>query len=242
MAQRIKGKCKFCGKEYTFGYMKKHLSECKERQNRIAAETGTKQCGYFDLAIYSPYSKAYWLFIEIKETATLLDIDDFLRDIWVECCGHLSAFEINGESYEIEPDMDFFWGKPPKSMKCKLGKVLAKGMTFSYEYDFGSSTDLAIDVVDYRKRNCQKDELTILSRNNPYEIMCSECGKKPAVAICTECFWETGEGFLCEDCSKTHECGEEMQLNVCNSPRMGTCGYEGSSKYPDQFVSDVEIP
>lgn len=241
MTQKIKGKCKFCGKEYTFGYMNKHLATCKEREKRLAAQTGKKQCGYFELAIYSPYGKNYWLFIEIKETATLRDIDSFLRDIWLECCGHLSAFEIDGVSYEIEPDDDFLWGEPAKSMNYKLNKVLYKGMTFSYEYDFGSTTDLKITVVNYRIKDWQKEKLTILSRNNPYEIMCDECGKKPAVAVCTECLWTSGTGFLCEDCSKTHECGEDMQLNVCNSPRMGTCGYQGSNYYPDQFVPDVEI-
>ena len=30
----------------------------------------------------------------------------------------------------------------------------------------------------------------------------------------------------------------EIWLPVCNSPRMGVCGYTGSSKYPDQFLPD----
>jgi hypothetical protein len=45
---------------------------------------------------------------------------------------------------------------------------------------------------------------------------------------------------LCEDCAHTHACDECMQLRVCNSPRMGVCGYEGSEMYPDQFVPDVQ--
>ncbi|MCI9662932.1 MAG: hypothetical protein HFI46_03510, partial [Lachnospiraceae bacterium] len=48
-----------------------------------------------------------------------------------------------------------------------------------------------------------------------------------------------GDGWLCEDCVKTHECGEGMLLSVCNSPRMGVCGYCESNIYPDQFVPDV---
>ena len=239
MAQKIKGKCKFCGKEYAFGYMKKHLSTCKERQNQLANENGKKQCGYFELAIYPIYGKDYWLFIEIKETATLRDIDTFLRDIWLECCGHMSAFEIDGVSYEIQPVTDLYWGEPAKSMNCKLSTVLRKDMTFGYEYDFGSSTDLVITVINYRIKDWKKEKLTLLSRNNPYEFVCSGCGQKPAVAICTECFWEEGAGLLCEDCIKTHECGEDMLLNVCNSPRMGVCAYDGSDCYPDQFVPDV---
>lgn len=239
MAKRIKGKCKYCGKEYTFSYMNKHLPVCGERQKKLVEETGSKKCGYFELAIYPKYNREYWLFVEVKETASLKDVDHFLRDIWVECCGHLSAFDIDGISYDIEPQNDIFWGEPAKSMNCKLKSVLTKGMTFGYEYDFGSTTELMITVVNYRIGIDRKEKLIILSRNNPIEFLCDECGKKPAVYICAECFYE-GSGWLCEDCAKTHECGEEMLLTVCNSPRMGVCGYCGSDIYPDQFVPDIE--
>lgn len=238
MGQRTKGKCKYCGKEYTFSYMNKHLSVCEARQEKLAEEKGSKECGYFELAVYGKYNRDYWLFIEVKETVTLEDIDQFLRDIWVECCGHLSAFDIDGTSYELALENDLYWGRAVKRMNCKLGSVLRKGMTFGYEYDFGSTTELMITVVNYRIGVARKEKLLILSRNNPIEILCDECGKKPAVYICTECFYD-GNGFLCEDCAKTHECGEDMLLDVCNSPRMGVCGYCGSNHYPDQFVPDV---
>lgn len=239
MAKRIKGKCKYCGKEYTFSYMNRHLPVCEERQKKWAEETGDKKCGYFELAVYPKYNRDYWLYVEIKETATLKDVDQFLRDIWVECCGHLSAFDIGGISYEVEPQDDFFWGKPVKNMNCRLKSVLEKGMTFGYEYDFGSTTELMITVANYRIKSYRKEKLIILSRNNPIEILCDVCGKKSAAYICAECFYD-GSGWLCEDCAKTHECGEEMLLPICNSPRVGVCDYCGSDIYPDQFVPDTE--
>lgn len=239
MSQRTKGKCKYCGKEYMAGYMSRHLSSCKERQKRLAEEKGKRQCGYFLLYISAKYNSDYWLFLEMRDTATLKELDDFLRDIWLECCGHLSAFDISGTRYEVMPAETFLWGEPAKSMNCKLKSVLETGMTIDYEYDFGSTTELLIKAVDYRTGCMQKEKITILSRNNPVEYLCMECGKKPARLLCTECYWE-GEGFLCEDCAKTHECGEEMLLNICNSPRMGVCAYEGSDRYPDQFVPDTE--
>lgn len=58
--------------------------------------------------------------------------------------GHLSAFYINGESYERFTDSSDFWGKPPKSMNLQLKKVIEKGMNIGYESDFGSSTGLKI--------------------------------------------------------------------------------------------------
>lgn len=238
MAQRTKGKCKYCGKEYTMGYMNQHLPKCKERQNILAEEKGTRSCGYFELAISSRYSKTHWLFLEVRENAELKDLDAFLRDIWVECCGHLSAFHIDGESYEVVP-ADRLWGEPSKSMKYQLKTLLEKGMTFYYEYDYGSTTELMITVVNYRIGRQHKEKITILSRNNPPVYECEECGK-PAAVICMECHWEGG-GYLCEECAETHECGEEMQLDLCNSPRCGVCGYCGSDVYPDQFLSDPEL-
>lgn len=44
------------------------------------------------------------MFVEIKETETLKALDRFLRDIWVECCGHLSEFDINGVIYDCYPE------------------------------------------------------------------------------------------------------------------------------------------
>jgi hypothetical protein len=115
-------------------------------------------------------------------------------------------------------------------------------MTIDYEYDFGSTTALMITVVNYRIGYWAKEKVTILSRNNPYVFLCSQCGEKPAVSICLECAWEgPEEGLLCEDCSKTHACGEDMLMGICNSPRMGVCGYCGSNLYPDQFMADTEL-
>lgn len=33
----------------------------------------------------------------IRNFRLLDDLDQFIRDIWVECCGHLSAFYIEGK-------------------------------------------------------------------------------------------------------------------------------------------------
>ena len=64
-------------------------------------------------------------------------------------------------------------------------------MTFDYRYDFGSTTELMITVVNYRIGKLRKEKVVILSRNNPIEFMCEECGRKSAVYICTECSKES---------------------------------------------------
>ena len=110
MGKSTRGYCKYCGKEYTRTGMVKHLQTCKRRVDLYEKATETEK--YFELLLYGVYNKDYWLIIQIKENATLDDLDQFIRDIWVECCGHLSAFEINGVSYEKEPDDDFCWDEP----------------------------------------------------------------------------------------------------------------------------------
>ena len=96
MGKSTRGYCKYCGKEYTRTGMVKHLQTCKRRVDLYEKATETEK--YFELLLYGAYNKDYWLIIQIKENATLDDLDQFIRDIWVECCGHLSAFEINGVS------------------------------------------------------------------------------------------------------------------------------------------------
>lgn len=152
----------------------KHLQTCKKRVD--LCEKAEKTEKYFELLLYGAYNKDYWLIIQIKENATLDDLDRFIRDIWVECCGHLSAFEIDGVSYEREPDDDFGWGEPAKSTNHTLKQVLTTGMIFNYEYDFGSTTEIMVKVLDHYSAQKQNEKVVILSRNNPSEFACSICG------------------------------------------------------------------
>lgn len=237
MGIQTKGFCKYCGKEYTRGGMYRHMLTCGARKKALDAEAGKKSCGYFQLLLYGKYDGDYWLLIEMRDTATLADMDQFIRDIWVECCGHLSAFHIHGQSYESCPDMDDWFGPPAKSMNSKLKDVLSGGSVVGYSYDFGSTTELVIKVLGHRSGFQKQDKLTILSRNNPPEIVCCKCGKNPAQWISPEGFYD-GDAFRCEACLEEEEDEEEFWLPVCNSPRMGVCGYEGSDKYPDVFTPD----
>ncbi|MDW7655777.1 MAG: hypothetical protein SCM11_01245 [Bacillota bacterium] len=212
--------------------MAKHILSCKERRAAIERETNEKQTGFFVLLINDKYSKQYWLVVEMKDTASLKDLDQFLRDIWLECCGHLSDFEIEGVRYESSDQDSDEWMFPVKGMHIKLKKLLAPGMIFEHRYDYGSTTELTISVIAHQMGPAKKEQLTILSRNHPTTFICDKCGKKAATAICLECIYD-GTGLLCDDCRQDHECGEDMLSEIYNSPRTGVCGYEGSYKYPD---------
>ncbi len=53
------------------------------------------------------YAPEYWTHFEVPAAASLADVDRFLREIWLECCGHLSAFNIQGKEYLSDTDDDY---------------------------------------------------------------------------------------------------------------------------------------
>lgn len=232
MGNQIKGRCRCCSKEFSRAGIIKHLASCKDRVEAENELKTNKKTGYFELLITDKYQKEYWLVIEIEDTAKLQDLDWFIRDIWVECCGHLSSFNVGGRLYDSMPSKGNLWGPPSQSMVIQLKKVLSVGMHFSYEYDFGSTTELIITVKAHREGKKKKESVTILSRNNPPEFICSICEKNPAVWVKPEGYYN-GLPFLCEECLTKNESDEDFILPVCNSPRMGVCGYDGSRKYPE---------
>ena len=152
--------------------------------------------------------------------APLSKLDDFLRHTWLECCGHLSAFEVGGKRYTSEPVDE------EMSMRARLSEVFEVGMKFFYEYDYGSPTALVLKVVALREQGLPKGAVQLLARNEAPQVSCQRCSIQPATQICTECTCN-GEGWLCEACAVAHECGDEMCLPVVNSPRVGVCGYTG---------------
>lgn len=219
-----RGTCSYCQNTYTGRGMYRHLAACDEREAAIAAEDKKAQkVKLFHLVVKGTYSTDHWLHLEVPATATLHDLDQFLRDIWLECCGHLSQFTINDINFVVHVDRS--WFPDDRSMDVKLGEVLYPDLEFSYEYDFGSTTHLDLRVVSEREGTVDKGELIqVMARNDPIDYQCDECGE-PATVICVFCNYT----LLCDECSETHECGMDGFLPVVNSPRMGVCGYTGDA-------------
>ncbi len=384
--ETYKGVCNFCHAEVDKSKMTQHLKYCKERKASIEAEAAKaaqsqkpRKTKLFQILVEGTYLPMYWMYLELPALYTLYDLDDFLRDTWLECCGHLSAFKIGKTSYlsqaqediyggfslvntelegpdgaegaaseeeyeeyeeedeEDEEDNEEFYGDdeselegraeeaeeqnlagidlqnmspremvqslntllsdefqtsaanmpveefkerfleliekrlqaeapegesegeaamPPEvrkqleqvasalhtmfqfplladfvlpqeqDMGYELRGVLKVGDKFSYEYDFGSTTDLRLRVISEREGYFWKSEdpVRILARNLPPVIPCRECGK-PATKI-EPGYFSAWEGALCDRCAK--KVGDvEWFLPVVNSPRTGVCGYTG---------------
>jgi hypothetical protein len=225
--QTSKGTCTFCHEEFSKSIMSRHLESCKLRATQ-QAEAGShqkaKKIKAFHLVVEGSRLPMYWMHLDVLAGTTLATLDRFLRDIWLECCGHLSAFTIEGVRYSVDAAI-YEWDTDSKNMQVPLDQVLHPGQTCSYEYDFGSTTELTLKVISEREVLAKKKAIEILARSNLPMVPCDVCGKA-ATNTCTQCIYED-KGYLCDACAKDHECGREMLLPMVNSPRAGVCGYTG---------------
>jgi hypothetical protein len=285
----------------------------------------------FHIVVEGRHNPQYWMHIEVPAYDLMTDLDAFLRDIWLECCGHLSAFKVGTTNYSSEPeDFSFFEfeeeqnqnedsgedrdGKseieeqmdatgnevelflddlPPtvveslsperlsemrqfqsiddligflrkeikdarmagsspyteeqrkhflqsllfrslvealedRDMEVPLEKALKVGQKFTYEYDFGSTTDLALRVVSEREGVVQdeEDEIAILARNSAPVIPCCVCGQ-PAKRVVSGYFDVEENAYCSKKCAKKNKESYEEMLPVVNSPRVGVCAYTG---------------
>ena len=251
---KSEGRCLFCGKIFSKAGINRHLKthlEDKTLEDKtgtsflLKVETDPRYGGF-------PHFLSLW----VNGETTLKKIDDFLRDIWLECCGHMSAFkdpvkrrERNGGFWdffeaeklldagkikEYEKLMEESAGEIPMSRKTK--DVFYQDSKLEYEYDFGSTTALLITTLAEYPIKADK-AIVLLSRNEPMKILCDTCKKQPATQICIAHGWNE-DSMFCDKCAKEHEkkC-EDFEdyaaMPVVNSPRMGVCAYEGG-------VIDVE--
>jgi len=187
----LKGTCALCKSTFGKSAMTKHLQSCmgKSQIDEKFMKGPSSLLKFFHLIVEGRYLLEYWMHLKVSNHARFEDLDHFLREIWLECCGHMSAFSIGREEVK-------------KSQKLEY--ALHPGMRLNYEYDFGSTTELMLKVVSEFKSNIKTGEVEILARNDPPQIKCSHC-EHLATLICTECMYEDA-GLLCDDCAEDHPC------------------------------------
>lgn len=84
------GVCTYCKNEIPKNSRSilSHLSDCQGKHISDNPDIADSLL----LLIQGKYSPEYWLVIKAKPDITMRRIDKFIRDIWVECCGHHSEF------------------------------------------------------------------------------------------------------------------------------------------------------
>jgi hypothetical protein len=204
--------------------MVRHLRACSEREKAIAeaGETSRRREKIYHIRAEDQWSSSFWLDLEVCGSATLEDVDQYLRAIWLECCGHLSMFSIGG------------WGGDELPMGWRVNKAFGPDTELTHIYDFGTSSHTILRTMDTRRGTPTTDyPIALMARNLEPEAPCIECGE-PGSWLCLECAYEhDSPGFLCDGHVEEHphdDYGEPTPL--VNSPRVGMCGYYGPADPP----------
>lgn len=132
-------------------------------------------------------------------------------------------------AHDVRTGAGFGSRRLQRTMNARLRDALSgSGGRFKYEYDFGSTTTLQLEVKGERTGRLGRAATRQLARNTPLVWPCASCGE-PASVVCAACIDESANPFVCKKHSRgRHACGEsEAFLPVVNSPRMGICGYAG---------------
>ena len=249
MAQESsKGQCLYCEKSYTkrgiSSHMDGHLSKkangnSKGKSYLVEVKPNPR---YWD---QNPYFLSLW----VDGRTDMGELDDYLRAIWLECCGHMSEFsDPSKEKNEMDWGMDGYVSFLEKivqgrvsqdellrgpdlgeiSWEQKAKQVLSEGLKLDYKYDFGDTTPLQLSVI--REYACKADEsIVLLSRNEIPFFPCVKCKTNPSVVILND---GVEHALLCKSCyekelEEDSSIGDEGFLPVVNSPRMGVCAYTG---------------
>src|SRR6266581_8373903 len=118
-----KGICSFCKGEFEKAKMTQHLRYCKQRAAEAESTTESQKTKLFHIVVEGRYNPQYWMHLEMPASDALADLDGFLRDIWLECCGHLSEFTIGGTSYSSEPEDYFYFGEDATDEETEIEEV-----------------------------------------------------------------------------------------------------------------------
>lgn len=219
------GTCLLCAAAVARRSAAIHLDDCAPSHDAAAGAPET----VLRFRIGAVGASEYWLDVEARASAALSSLDTLLRRTWLECCGHLSMFEVGPYRYLAANSRSFDpfgGGEKERSLSARIGGVFAHvGVKGAYEYDFGSTTRLTVEMTRAREGRIGRLGARVLARNNPLRWKCGVCDK-PATAVC--CAHETDDSpLVCASHQKKHPCQDRAFLPVVNSPRMGVCAYAG---------------
>jgi hypothetical protein len=221
--KQTQGPCAYCGRALTRGGMSRHLRLCDRRLDVIEEADGGagRRTPLLHLQVRDGAAGRYWLHLEADGSATLGALDRYLRAIWLECCGHMSRFSVGG------------WDGPELPLGHKLGVVFQPGTELTHIYDFGAETVSLVKLVTVREgTRTTRRPIALMARNAPPEFPCVRCDRV-ATHICLECGKTGSAGTLCTRHARQHpHTPHGPPVPVTNSPRLGTCMYDGPAEPP----------
>ena len=233
------------------------LIECIARQD-LPKAPGSEPTEYHQSLHLSVHdgNGLYRLELAVRADTTLRQLDDFLRGMWLECCGHLSEFTILGIRYSNlapHPDdpnaadirADYWMEENEEHMDVAVAAVMPLDALVSYEYDYGRTTELFLENLGRHgdlvgllrpRQPWHGNRIVVLARNEPDEE-CVAC-EGPARWRLLAPDYEAREPIpFCDECRP--EAGR-YQL-VMNSPREGTNCYDNVMSWDGMPIGEPDF-
>ena len=202
-AENSPGWCHLCGNVIRAAAAAAHTTSCvmdAVRSRYIARDVDERYARSKPIMLWvRSEQRRHWMMLVVQPTTSLRQLDGFLRDTWLECCGHMSHFGIGDVQYSAcvpgpgdPPMFDADLAEPDqRHMVHTVEETITTGQRFRHEFDYGDTTCLDLECVatlpvpyGYLPEFINPPEaatghcdnfITIVARNQPLEH-CFTCG------------------------------------------------------------------
>ena len=222
MTIRTQSQCLGCLKTLHTKGARTHLKSCIAKAEMLEDRTPKPMLLVSATACYDDTKTVYALYTLMPKNATLRDIDELLRETWLECCWHLSSFDSGGTHFVSEGFDTSLFDYDDPSFDHRAAWAIPPGREAEYQYDMGDTTCLTVRVEPAPEQawawlaRHEIDSGDPVLRNLMPEL-CDNCGQeashfRPAETLCTGCLPENPRPYV-ELLARTpppcRECGGE---------------------------------
>ena len=202
-ADNSEGHCHICGGSLRADEVRSHAATCfmdaVQRRYRVR-DVDQRYARSQPLMVWVRSEELrHWVMLIVQPTTSLRQLDQFLCDLWLECCGHMSHFEIGNIQYSAcvpgpgdPPMFDTDLAEPDEQhMIHTVEETIVMGQKFRHEFDYGDTTCLDLELVGALPipygyvqeftnppdvaQGYHDDFITVVARNLPPE-RCFTCG------------------------------------------------------------------
>lgn len=158
-ADNSQGQCHVCGGEIRADDAAAHVQACFMGQVRSRYRVRDMDESYARSQPIMLWVRSqelrHWMMLVVQPTTSLRQLDQFLRNQWLECCGHMSHFEIGDVQYSAcvpgpgdPPMFDAALAEPNEQhMVHTVEETIASSQRFHHEFDYGDTTCLNLEHV-----------------------------------------------------------------------------------------------
>ena len=176
------GTCLICGRTAASRTaIGTHLKTCLESWsagNQNHQGLRGKNANQVHVSVSVSGSKLYWMELLVHADVTLQEIDTLLRETWLECCDHLSAF-ILGDLWVPDPDdpapsdpMDDDEDEDEEGLiglNTQYSTAVPPGRSVKYHYDFGDTSEIILTTKSLHEVGQNLPRISLLARNSPID-------------------------------------------------------------------------